>query len=121
MITQCKNASILGGLLFLLNTNAALGSDGISVTIMNDTSNSVVVTVIDMNANPEQASVSNETIYGFASLSISIAPDSNGYGHVRWSASSGDASSRTCGQKERNGLSDNDVVHVHADSNCRLK
>jgi hypothetical protein len=119
MITRCKNASILGGLLFLLNTNAALSSDGISVKIMNDTSNAVVVTVIDMNANPEQVSVSNETIYGFASLSLSISPDSKGYGHIRWTASSGDADSRTCGHNERNGLSEDDVVHVHADSSCR--
>ena len=118
MITHFKSASILGGLLFLINTDAAISSDGISVTIMNDTSSVVVVTVIDMNANPEQASVSNEKIYGFASLSISISPDNKGYGHLRWTASSGDAGSRTCGHKENNGLSADDVVHVHADGSC---
>jgi hypothetical protein len=120
MFTHCKSASILGMLLFLLSANAALSSDGIKVKIMNDTSSNVVVTVIDMNATPEQVVVSNETIYAFASHSIQISPDSRGYGHVRWTANSGDAGNRTCGQKERNELSADDVVHVRADSSCHV-
>jgi hypothetical protein len=120
MFTLRNSAAALGVLLFLLSTDAALSSDGIAVKITNDTSNDVVVTVIDMNANPEQAAISNQTIYGFASVLIRISPDSTGYGHVRWTATGGDARSRTCGHKERNRLSTDDVVHVSANSSCSL-
>ena len=103
---------------FVLGAGAALGSDGIAVKVTNDTSTNVVVTVIDMNANPEQSVISNETIYGFASLSIRVSPDASGYGHIRWTATSGDAGSRTCGHKEADRLSADSVVHVSADNSC---
>ena len=114
-----KFASLLGATVLLLSANFALGGEGISVTLMNDTSSPITVSVIDMNANPERAIVSNQTIYGFASLSISVASDNSGYGHVRWNASSGDAANRTCGHKERDKLSDDDIVHVHTDGSCQ--
>jgi hypothetical protein len=99
----------------------ALGSDGISVKITNDTSTNVVVTVIDMNDNPEQALISNETIYGFASLSIRVSPDASGYGHIRWTATSGSAGSRTCGHREGDRLSADSIVHVSANDSCESK
>jgi hypothetical protein len=96
----------------------ALGSDGIAVKLMNDTSSNIVVTVIDMNVNPEQVLISNETIYGFASLAIRVSPDASGYGHIRWTATSGDAGSRACGRKETDRLSADNVVHVSANNSC---
>jgi hypothetical protein len=96
----------------------ALGSDGISVKVTNDTSSNVVVTVIDMNVSPEQVLISNETVYGFATLPIRISPDARGYGHIRWTATSGSAGSRACGHKERDQLSADSVVHVSASSSC---
>ncbi len=113
-----KGASILVVAGSLLSAGAALGSDGLSVKVTNDTSTSVVVTVIDMNANPEQAVIANETIYGFASLSIRVSPDASGYGHIRWTATSGSAGSRICGHKERERLSAESVVHVFANGSC---
>jgi hypothetical protein len=113
-----KSTSTVALLSFLLAAGAAQGSDGILVKVTNDTSANVVVTVIDMNANPEQALVSNETIYGFASLSIRVTPDDSGYGHIRWTATSGSAGSRTCGHKERDRLSADSIVHVSANNSC---
>jgi hypothetical protein len=96
----------------------ALGSDGIAVKLTNDTSSNVVVTVIDMNVNPEQVLISNETIYGFASLSIRVSPDASGYGHIRWTATSGSVGSRACGHKETDRLSADSVEHVSASNSC---
>jgi hypothetical protein len=59
-------------------------------------------------------------IYGFASISIRISPDSRGYGHIKWTAISGDAESRMCGHNEMNGLNDGDLVHVHANGSCHV-
>jgi hypothetical protein len=99
----------------------AQGSDGIPVKLTNDTSSNVVVTVIDLNLNPEQVLISNETIYGFASLSIRVSPDASGFGHIRWTATSGDIRSRTCGHKETDQLSADSVVHVSANNSCDAK
>jgi hypothetical protein len=99
-------------------SGVALGSDGISVKVTNDTSSNIVVTVIDMNVNPEQVLISNETIYGFASLPIRVSPDASGYGHIRWTATSGGADSRACGHKEADRLSADSVVHVTASASC---
>jgi hypothetical protein len=98
--------------------DVALGSDGLTVKVTNDTSSNVVVTVIDMNVNPEQVLISNETIYGFASVTIHISPDASGYGHVRWTATSGGADSRACGHKEASQLSADSIVHVSANNSC---
>jgi hypothetical protein len=126
MTTLCERARSPVALLAIRATLAAtcmvagvaLGSDGISVKVTNDTSNNVVVTVIDMNDNPEQVLVSNQTIYGFASLSIRVSPDASGYGHIRWTATSGSAGSRACGHKERDQLSAESIVHVSAGDSC---
>jgi hypothetical protein len=113
-----RGAPILALICCVLSGGAALGSDGIPLKITNDTSNNLVVTVYDMNVSPEQPVISNETIYGFASLSIRVSPDSRGYGHVRWTATGGDASTRTCGHKERDQLSAESVLHVSVNSGC---
>lgn len=112
------NASTLGLMCFLLCASAALGSDGIAVKVTNDTSASIVVTVIDMNPNPEREVISSETVYGFASLSIRISPNASGYGHIRWTAASGGTGSRTCGHQERDQLSADSIVHVSANDSC---
>ncbi len=96
----------------------AQGSDGIAVKLTNDTSSNVVVTVIDMNVKPEQVLISNETIYGFASISVRISPDASGYGHIRWTATTGGAGSRSCGHQQKDRLSVDSVVHVSASSSC---
>ena len=57
-----KSTSTVAVLSFLLAAGAAQGSDGILVKVTNDTSANVVVTVIDMNANPEQALVAVQRI-----------------------------------------------------------
>jgi hypothetical protein len=114
----CTSASALGLLCCLLTAGAALGSDGIPVKITNDTSNNVVVTVFDMNASPEKSALSNVTIYGFASLSIRVIPGGNGNGHIRWTATGGDASSRTCGHRDHDQLSADSIVHISANDNC---
>ena len=113
-----KRAALLGLLLFVLGTDAALSDGGIPIRIVNDTNDEVVVTVIDMNASPQQPVISNQRIYGSASLSIQIAPDAQGYGHVKWTALAGDPANRTCGHKEKMHLNPNDVVRVSANDDC---
>jgi hypothetical protein len=116
-IGAIAGALLLFGVIWF-GTDGALASDGIAVKITNDTSADVVVTLIDMNAKPEQTLLSNETIYGFASRPVRIAPDDSGYGHIRWTATSGSASSRTCGHAERSALSADGVIHVSANTGC---
>jgi hypothetical protein len=106
------------GLLSLIHT-AALAGDGLSITISNNTTKDLVVTIYDLNANRGARVLSGERINSFASITVTIAQDASGRGHVRWTATSGGHDDRTCGHHDKPGLNDGDTVHVYANSPCQ--
>ena len=108
----------LASLLFSLRSPVVLGGDGLMITINNDSSDNLLVTVYDRSATPPQRVVSRTPIYGNASLPVSITIDSSGHGHLSWTAMSMDVNMRMCGRGDKANLNDGDSVNVHADGDC---
>ena len=97
---------------------SAFGGEGLSVSINNDTTDDLLVTVYDMTTNPSIRVMSDQTINGFASLSVIIGSDALGEGHLSWTATTVDRDMRMCGHHDRAHLNDGDTVNVTADTQC---
>lgn len=97
---------------------SAFAGSGLTVTISNDSTDTILVTVYDLNANGRQRVLSNEVINGDGSVAVPIAADDQGRGHVSWRARTSDDDMRGCGSGDAGGLNDGDTVTVHADSSC---
>jgi hypothetical protein len=97
---------------------SAIGDDGVNVTINNNTTRNLLVTVYDLNGSPPARVLSSETINGFASMSILIVADASGEGHLSWTATTIGKDMRRCGHRDRPGVSDGDTVNVFVDSDC---
>jgi hypothetical protein len=102
----------------LLLGSAALGGEGIQVSIKNDGTDDILVTVYDMTRGPNAAVISHARINGFTTIPLSVTPDASGHANVSWTAVTADANGRKCGHADRVGLSDSASVTVRADSNC---
>jgi hypothetical protein len=111
------NRLSLAGLLLCL-VSASAYADGLTITISNDTTSNILVTVYDLNTYPVQRLLSNQLMNGFATVSVSLSPDSSGQGHLSWTAISVDPDMRQCGHNDKPNLSDGATVHVHADGDC---
>ncbi len=110
---------LLGGVPLLLVSAAAMGGlDGVDVTITNDGTEDVVVTVYDTSTQPSSIVLAHERINGFTRIPVSLTPDETGRGNLAWSAVTVDPISRKCGHASKEGLTDSSSVHVHADSEC---
>jgi hypothetical protein len=119
MRTLNRPTIALGFLTFWLICSSASGGDDIlTITIYNNTSDNLLVTVYDQNTSPAQRVLSTTAIYGNASLPVSISPDGSGMGHLSWTAMTIDHDMRKCGHNDKSGLNDGDIVNVHADSDC---
>jgi hypothetical protein len=105
-------------LLFSCRSLADLGGDGLMITVKNDSSDNLLVTVYDRSTTPPQRVVSRTPIYGNASISVSITLDSAGRGHLSWTAMSIDPDMRMCGTGDEANLNDGDTVNVHAGDDC---
>jgi hypothetical protein len=104
--------------LLLVSAAAVGGLNGVDVTITNDGTEDVVVTVYDTSTHPNSVVLAHERINGFTRIPVSLSPDDNGQGNLAWTAVSADPASRRCGHAAKQGLSDSASVHVHADSEC---
>jgi hypothetical protein len=106
--------------LFFSSAGAlVLGQEGgVKITINNDTSDSLLVTVYDRGTTPRQQILSSRPIYGNASITVSITADDSGKGHLSWTAMSLERDMRMCGHNDSPDLSDGDTVTVHADGDC---
>jgi P pilus assembly chaperone PapD len=82
--------------LFLVTSATGLGGDGLNVTINNNTTKNLTVTVYDLNTNPVVRVLSRQTINGFSSVSVTIAADASAEGHLSWAAITTDTDMRTC-------------------------
>jgi hypothetical protein len=111
--------SLLGCLpLLLLSTGALSGLNGVDVTIANDGTEDVTVTVYDTSIQPNGVVLSRERINGFTRIPVSLAADETGRGNLAWTAVTVDPHTRKCGHATRAGLTDSALVNVHADSEC---
>jgi hypothetical protein len=108
----------LACLLLGLSTVPALGDQGLTITISNDTSDAIYVTAYDRNANPPQMVLSSRPIYGSASITVTISADASGQGHLSWTATTIDRDMHMCGRNDKSNLNDGDTVNVHADTDC---
>jgi hypothetical protein len=97
---------------------SAIAGSGLTVKINNDSTDTILVSVYDLNANGPQRVLSNEVINGNASVAVPIAADDQGHGHVSWRARTSDDDMRTCGSGDTGNLNDRDTVTVHADAAC---
>ncbi len=104
--------------LFLCLASASAYADGLTITISNETTTNILVTVYDLNSYPVQKLLANQLMNGFATVSVSVTPDSSGRGHLSWTAITADPDMRQCGHNDKPNLSDGDTVHVHADGDC---
>jgi hypothetical protein len=110
---------VLGCLPLLLLSAAALGGlNGVDVTIANDGTEDMVVTVYDTSTQPSGVVLSRERINGFTKIPVSLAADETGRANLAWTAVTVDPRSRKCGRATRAGLTDSALVSVHADSEC---
>ncbi len=114
---HASNRLSLAGLLLCL-ASASAYAQGLTITISNDSTSNILVTVYDLNTYPVQRLLSNRLMNGFATVSVSLAPDSSGQGHLSWTAITADPDMRQCAHNDKPNLSDGATVHVHADGDC---
>src|SRR6202453_1100075 len=96
----------------------ARADDTVSITIANDTTDDILVTVYDMNTQPHGKVLDGQRISGFASVPISVAAGAGGTGHIYWRATTLDPDRPRCGHRDKAGLSNEGSVHVFAHSQC---
>jgi hypothetical protein len=84
---------------------------------MNDGTQDVVVTVYDLNAEPQRIVLTNAHINGFTAVPVSLLGDASGRAKLSWTATSTDGVNRKCGHAAAVARND-DTVNVHADSAC---
>jgi hypothetical protein len=104
--------------LLLVSAIAVGGLNGVDVTIANDSTEDVVVTVYDTSTQPNSVILSHERINGFTRIPVSLSADETGRGNIAWTAVSADSNSRKCGHAFKAGLTDSASVDVHADGDC---
>ncbi len=107
-----------GVLAVVFAAASALADDGVPITITNDGTADIVVTVYDMNAAHHLAVVPGEQINGFSSVQVTVTPGRNGKGHGSWAATTVDTRAPLCGHADKPRLEADAAVHVHADASC---
>ncbi len=109
-------ALVIGVIPLMLGGGAALGDEGISIHITNDSTVDIYVTVSD--ANSRAPIIEHQRLNGFATLPITAAADDKGRANITWTTISVDNNDRHCGHGTRNGLENDATVNVHADASC---
>ena len=97
---------------------AAHAGDTVTISITNDNTDDILVTVYDMNTQPHDKVLDGQRISGFASVPISVAAGAGGTGHVYWRATTLDPDKPRCGHRDKAGLPNEGSVHVFAHSQC---
>jgi hypothetical protein len=110
-----RTTKMLVPALLIVMSASVFGGDGPSITINNNTTDNLFVTVYDLNASPAVRVLSGQMINGFASLTVTIMADDSGQGHLRWSATT---DMGRCGRSDAPNLNDGDTVNVYTDSDC---
>jgi hypothetical protein len=113
-----KAAIILGISLALFASGPASAGDTVQLRLYNDASDSIVVTVWDLNGRSPGPAVVSERINGFAWIPVMVNAGVDGNGHIVWTARSGDETFLRCGQQDMDALGEDDSVRVFVDSSC---
>ena len=113
-----KAAIILGISLALLASGSASACDTVQLRLYNDGSDSIVVTVWDLNARSAGPAVISERIDGFAWIPMLVNAGADGNGHIVWSARSDDETFLRCGRRDMDGLGEDESVRIFVDSRC---
>jgi len=100
---------------------SAPAADMVSIQLVNDHTDDVLVSLYDMNTHPRSKLLSHQKISGFASVPIAVSADANGAGHVYWKATTADPELRKCDRRDKPGLAESAKVHVYAKSECPAK
>jgi hypothetical protein len=112
------NRILIAYIFSLVAVALAFAGSGLTITLTNNTTDTLLVSVYDLNANPPQRVLSSEVINGNASVAVTIAADDQGHGHVSWRARTSDSDMRMCGGDDAANLNDGDSVSAHADTEC---
>jgi hypothetical protein len=99
----------------------ALADDSVPITVTNDNTDDVIISLYDINTTPRSKLLSHQRINGFASIPLSVTAGADGTGHVYWTAVTADPGTRKCGRKDKPGLQSDASVHVYAKSDCPAK
>lgn len=103
----------------LLAGTAAFAGEGVDVTVTNDSTEDLVVTVYDESTVPNVVVLSRAHMNGFTSIPVTVATDAAGHAKVSWTATTADVNFRKCGHENDVALSDDALsLTVHADSSC---
>ena len=102
----------------LLAATTALGGEGVDVTVTNDTTEDLVVTIYDDSQGPNAVVLAHARINGFTSIPVSVAPDASGHASLSWTATTADPRFRKCGHQDGVQIGDSSSLTVHADSSC---
>jgi hypothetical protein len=102
-----------------LTSAAVVAGDPVTIRIYNDDAADIVVSVYDLNAQPPQAVIANQTINGFAWIPASVIAGAAGRGHVKWIARTLDPGFDRCGHREMHGVENDALLYVSVDSSCR--
>jgi hypothetical protein len=104
-----------------LTCGPARAEGSLTVHIVNDTPDNLMVTIYDRNLHRHQRVVSAQPINGNASIAITVSADNFGAGSLAWDASNTDRDFHQCGHGDKTGVRDGERIHVHADGKCRRK
>ena len=113
-----KAAIILGISLALFASGPASAGDTVQLRLYNDASDSIVVTVWDLNGRSPGPAVVSERINGFAWIPIFVSAGAVGKGHVKWIARTVDPTFHRCGYQEMRGVANDALVYVSVNSSC---
>ena len=109
---------LVGCAVLALAQSPASAAGGVTIHVLNDTVDSLSVTLYDRNFGRKQPVVSGQIINGNASISITLTANASGQGHLSWKAATVDPDMRRCGHHDNPGLNDGETVRVHADAAC---
>jgi hypothetical protein len=112
---------MLASALLGLYGAGAVADDKVAITVTNDNTDDVIVSLYDMNTRPRSKLLSHQRLSGFSHIPISVSADASGNAHVYWTAVTADSAMHKCGRKDKPGLATDASVHVYAKSDCPVK
>jgi hypothetical protein len=93
-------------------------AQGVGVRVLNDTPNSLYITLKDLNSRPPENVLSGQVINGNAAVNLSVTADASGRGLLSWSATTVDRDMRRCARRRKVSVNDGATVHVFANRHC---
>jgi hypothetical protein len=117
---QCHSSKsvLLFAAPLLFAGTAVWAGEGVDVTVTNDSTEDLVVTVYDESVGPNAVVLSRAHMNGFTSIPVTVGTDASGQAKVSWTATTADADFKKCGHETHVALGEAASLTVHADSSC---